>query len=77
MLRDYQSEIIDDFDRLVGRGAWSVLVPRWWVHVRGAAAAAAQTVNRNSTLVGHYSEPNPPQNRKVARAAACNAAGAP
>ena len=26
MLRDYQSEIIDDFDRLVARGVWSLLV---------------------------------------------------
>jgi hypothetical protein len=43
----------------------------------GAAAAGAQTVNQNSTLVDHYSEPNPSQNRAVARAAACNAAGAP
>jgi hypothetical protein len=43
----------------------------------GAAAAGAQTVNQNSTLVDHYSEPNPSQNREVARAAACNAAGAP
>jgi hypothetical protein len=42
-----------------------------------AAAAGAQTVNQNSTLVDHYSEPNPSQNREVARAAACNAAGAP
>lgn len=43
----------------------------------GAAAAGAQTVNQNSTLVEHYSEPNPSQNREVARAAACKAAGAP
>jgi len=43
----------------------------------GAGAAGAQTVNQNSTLVDHYSEPNPSQNREVARAAACNAAGAP
>jgi hypothetical protein len=42
-----------------------------------AAAAGAQTVNQNSTLVDHYSEPNPSQNREVARPAACNAAGAP
>src|SRR5262249_5750942 len=42
----------------------------------GAAPAGAQTVNQNSTLVEHYSEPNPSQNREVARAAACNAAGA-
>jgi superfamily II DNA or RNA helicase len=43
----------------------------------GAAAARTQTVNQNSTWVDHYSEPNPSQNRAVARAAACNAAGAP
>jgi hypothetical protein len=43
----------------------------------GAAATRAQTVNQNITLVDHYSEPNPSQNREVARAAACNAAGAP
>ena len=43
----------------------------------GPAAAGAQTVNQNSTLVDHYSESNPSQNREVVRAAACNAAGAP
>ena len=43
----------------------------------GAAVARTQTINQNSKLVDHYSEPNPLQNREVARAAACNAAGAP
>jgi hypothetical protein len=43
----------------------------------GAVAAGAPTVNQNSTLVEHYSEPNPSQNREVARAAASNAPGAP
>ena len=42
-----------------------------------AAAAGAQTANQNSALVEHYSEPSPSQNREVARAATCNAAGAP
>jgi hypothetical protein len=61
VLRDYKAEIIDEFAMPAG----------------GAAPAGAQTVNRNSTLVGHYSELNPPQNREAARATACNAAGAP
>jgi hypothetical protein len=35
----------------------------------GAAAAGAQTVNQNSTLVDHYSEPNPSQKSESARSA--------
>ena len=42
----------------------------------GAAAAGAQTVTQNRTLIGRSSDPKP-QNREVACAAACNATGEP
>jgi len=60
VLRDYQSEIIDDFDRLVARGVRSVLVtaPTGSVKTVIASAFLASAVAAGQRLLGWNEGPD-------------------